>query len=106
MDWNEVPEGIGGQAGVGVWHEIIEERKATVGTALPDNTGNEPLKDVVAIWHSSKGDEEVEFTQKVQYAQPLISHGGSQNGAADLFMVEFGSSYRWPHILATSQSAI
>ncbi|KAH0545292.1 hypothetical protein FGG08_000591 [Glutinoglossum americanum] len=66
MDWNEVPEGIGGQAGVGVWHEIVEEKKSTVGTALPDNTENESLKDLVVIWHGDKDDvgEVVEFTQE------------------------------------------
>ncbi|KAI9777246.1 MAG: hypothetical protein M1839_008976 [Geoglossum umbratile] len=66
MDWNEVPEGIGGQAGVGVWHEIVEEKKATVSPTLPDNAEHEPLKDLVSIWHGEKDDvgEVVEFTQK------------------------------------------
>ena len=68
MDWNEVPEGIGGQAGVGVWHEIVEEKKATVGSAMPENAENESLKNLVSVWHGGKDDvgEVVEFTQKVQ----------------------------------------
>ncbi|KAH0556129.1 hypothetical protein GP486_005936 [Trichoglossum hirsutum] len=66
MDWNEVPEGIGGQAGVGVWHEIVEEKKATVGSTIPDNAENETLKNLITIWHGRKDDvgEVVEFTQK------------------------------------------
>jgi len=75
MDWNEVPEGIGGQAGVGVWHEIVEEKRATVGSAVPDNAEGESLKDLVSIWQGGKGDvgEVVEFTQKVRH--PNRSYG-------------------------------
>ena len=36
MDWNEVPEGVGGQLEVSVWHELCEEKKSTTGTELPE----------------------------------------------------------------------
>jgi hypothetical protein len=69
MDWNEVPEGIGGQAGVGVWHEIVEEKRANVGSAVPDNAEGDTLKNLVSIWQGEKNSvgEVVEFTQKVRY---------------------------------------
>ena len=31
MDWNEVPEGIGGELEVAVWHELVQDKKASVG---------------------------------------------------------------------------
>lgn len=65
MDWNEVPEGIGGKLDVSVWHEIVQDQKN--GTAeLPQNSGKPP--NVIFLWQEgvSKSVEVVEFTQQVK----------------------------------------
>lgn len=62
MDWNEVPEGIGGKIDVSVWHQIIQDHKASAAT-LPANEGAAP--NVVFLWQEAVGKpaEVVEFTQ-------------------------------------------
>ncbi|KAF1997022.1 hypothetical protein P154DRAFT_471764 [Amniculicola lignicola CBS 123094] len=62
MDWNEIPEGIGGKIDVSVWHQLVQDHKATPGT-LPENRGE--AANVVFLWQEAvgKGAEIVEFTQ-------------------------------------------
>ncbi|KAL8848974.1 MAG: hypothetical protein Q9221_006005 [Calogaya cf. arnoldii] len=58
MDWNEVPEGVGGKAEIAVWHDIVEEKKSSVSTDLPTNK-DFPPPNVIAVSQY----EVVEFTQ-------------------------------------------
>jgi acyl-CoA synthetase (AMP-forming)/AMP-acid ligase II len=64
MDWNEVPEGIGGKIDVSVWHQLVQEQQD--GAALPASTGKAP--GVVFLWQEAVGKpaEIVEFTQQVR----------------------------------------
>ncbi|KAL8638342.1 MAG: hypothetical protein Q9228_004500 [Teloschistes exilis] len=65
MDWNEVPEGVGGKADIAVWHDIVEEKRSSVSTDLPSD--KEPTKIVIASKDASnKADsfEIVEFSQQ------------------------------------------
>lgn len=73
MEWNEVPEGVGGKAEIGVWHDIIEERRSSVSADLPqDTTGKEPTNFVVVSKNAANGQgfEVVDFTQQVRLTQP------------------------------------
>lgn len=64
MDWNEVPEGIGGKIDVSVWHQLVQDSKSGR-LALPQGTENAP--NVVFLWQEGVGRsaEVVEFTQQV-----------------------------------------
>ncbi|KAL8727155.1 MAG: hypothetical protein Q9181_005810 [Wetmoreana brouardii] len=65
MDWNEVPEGVGGRAEIAVWHDIIEERRASVTSELPSDRA--PTNVVVISKDASGQPAEVgiaEFTQQ------------------------------------------
>lgn len=64
MDWNEVPEGMGGSVNVATWREIIDETPVDIGRELPED-GGEP-SDVVTFWQGKPGsmEEMVRFTQK------------------------------------------
>lgn len=67
MDWNEVPEGVGGKAEIAVWHDIVEERRSSVSADLP--SGKEPTNIVTVSKSSSsqtEGFDTIEFTQQVQ----------------------------------------
>lgn len=68
MDWNEVPEGIGGKIEVAVWHQLVQDQKGEP-IALPPDTGKPP--NVVFLWQEAVGKpaEIVEFTHQVR------SHG-------------------------------
>jgi len=63
MDWNEVPEGIGGKIDVSVWHELVQDQKTSTAT-LPADSGKP--RNVVFLWQDgvSKAVEIVEFTQQ------------------------------------------
>ena len=65
MDWNEVPEGMGGSVNVATWQDIISDAPASAATELP-TTGQEfNPQDVVTFWQSKSGqlEEMVRFTQ-------------------------------------------
>lgn len=67
MDWNEVPEGVGGNPEITVWHDIIEE-KASTSDLPPEAPGGIPPNVIIVHKTSRSGKEEleiVEFTQKV-----------------------------------------
>ena len=49
MDWNEVPQGVGGKAEVAVWHEITEEKRANDSSELPTSSPEEASSDVVIV---------------------------------------------------------
>lgn len=63
MDWSEVPEGIGGNVDVSVWHELVQDSKHTE-DALPSGGAKAP--GVVFLWQEAVGKpaEMVEFTQQ------------------------------------------
>lgn len=65
MDWNEVPEGIGGKIDVSVWHQLVQDQKTGV-VELPQDAGKAP--NVVFLWQEGVGKsaEIVEFTQQVR----------------------------------------
>ena len=71
MDWNEVPEGFGGNAEIAVWHEIIEERKALVSADPPTDNVEKAATNVISVSQSASGKEfeVVEFTQQVLMIQ-------------------------------------
>lgn len=67
MDWNEVPEGVGGNPEITVWHDIIEE-KASTSDLPPESPDGIPPNIITVHKRSRSGNEElelVEFTQKV-----------------------------------------
>lgn len=64
MDWSEVPEGIGGNVDVSVWHELVHDQKSS-DPQLPFTKDKAPS--VVFLWQEAVGKpaEIVEFTQQV-----------------------------------------
>ncbi len=67
MEWNEVPEGIGGKVEVSVWHEVIDSRRGNGVLELHSNLDKGSVENIVTIWQSEHGQvgEVIEFTQKV-----------------------------------------
>ncbi|KAF2125369.1 hypothetical protein P153DRAFT_370043 [Dothidotthia symphoricarpi CBS 119687] len=63
MDWSEVPEGIGGNIDVSVWHQLVQDQ-ASSSFQLPSNSDKAP--NVVFLWQEAAGKpaEIVEFTQQ------------------------------------------
>ncbi|CAI6305793.1 unnamed protein product [Periconia digitata] len=63
MDWNEVPEGIGGKIDVSVWHQLVQDHKSEA-TSLPQDTSKAP--NVVFLWQEAIGKpaEIIELTQQ------------------------------------------
>ena len=68
MDWNEVPEGVGGKAEIAIWHDIIEERISSAPAGLPTHNVEKPPPNVLSVSQSAmtKGYQVVEFTQHVR----------------------------------------
>ncbi|KAL9039628.1 MAG: hypothetical protein Q9214_004800, partial [Letrouitia sp. 1 TL-2023] len=68
MEWNEVPEGVGGRADIGVWHEVIEERRHIVDSDLTSGLNDGSLSNIVMVSNNRKGGPKnfdiVEFTQQ------------------------------------------
>jgi hypothetical protein len=63
MDWNDVPDGIGGGLEVSVWHELVNDRKDVVGRELPTFDHTTTTTPVTTLWPSSSGiGEFVEYT--------------------------------------------
>ncbi|KAK4072384.1 hypothetical protein Trihar35433_4448 [Trichoderma harzianum] len=65
LDWNEVPEGMGGSVNVATWQEIIRDAPADSGTELPPLNLEKVPMDVVTFWQTKPGqlEEMVRFTQ-------------------------------------------
>ncbi|KAF1962528.1 hypothetical protein CC80DRAFT_162290 [Byssothecium circinans] len=63
MDWNEIPEGIGGKIDISVWHQLVQDQK-NGNVTLPPDAGKAP--NVVFLWQEAVGKsaEFVEFTQQ------------------------------------------
>ncbi|KAH8702238.1 hypothetical protein BGW36DRAFT_336653 [Talaromyces proteolyticus] len=53
MDWNDVPEGIGGNVDVSVWHEVVKDKKTLTDTEVPAYDPKTETPSLSAIWSSS-----------------------------------------------------
>ena len=75
MDWNEVPEGVGGNPEITVWHDIIEEKAS--GSDLPPETPDGVPPNIITVHRRSRSGIEdleiVEFTQKVRFRIVFIA---------------------------------
>ena len=73
MDWNEVPEGVGGKADIAVWHDIIDE-KASTPAELPAEISGGAVPDVLCVVEDGMSAldsyEIVTFTQKARSLSP------------------------------------
>ncbi|RGP65421.1 amp-dependent synthetase ligase [Fusarium longipes] len=65
MDWNEVPEGTGGNLNVATWQDIIRDSPAHVGSELPAIDPEKTPSDLVTFWQTKPGEieEMVRFSQ-------------------------------------------
>lgn len=69
MDWNEVPEGIGGELEVAVWHEIIQDKKSSIGSDIPPPEPKSQTPSLVSLWSTSDDSGElVEYSPSVSDA--------------------------------------
>lgn len=57
MDWNEVPEGIGGNVNVATWQEIVRDAPASEGTELGASNAEEKPGDVVVFAQTKPGEQ-------------------------------------------------
>lgn len=53
MDWNEVPDGIGGNLDVSVWHETVDEKKQLSDSEVPEYEPKFETPSILALWPSS-----------------------------------------------------
>jgi acyl-CoA synthetase (AMP-forming)/AMP-acid ligase II len=71
MDWNEVPEGIGGKLDVSVWHQLVQDQRSP-DLQLPSTTVTPP--NVVFLWQHGirKSADIVEFSQHVSTSVTVL----------------------------------
>nr|POE65691.1 hypothetical protein CFP56_58797 [Quercus suber] len=75
MDWNGVPDAAADRLRVNVWHDVVEDKKATASTVMPSD---ETPGDLISIWQPidpARKSEIVTFTQQniVSATAALIS---------------------------------
>lgn len=71
MDWNEVPEGIGGEVEVAVWHELVQDKKSSIGSDIPLSEPKSQAPPLVSLWTTSADSGElVEYNSSVSDAIP------------------------------------
>ena len=74
MDWNEIPEGVGGIADIAVWHDIIED-KASAPSELPTEVPGGTIPTILFVVEDGLSAmdsyEIIEFTQKVRLCHHL-----------------------------------
>ncbi|KAI9725084.1 MAG: hypothetical protein M1812_000360 [Candelaria pacifica] len=105
MDWNEVPEGIGGKIDISVWHEVIDSRKSTGVSELPSSLGKGSVENIVTIWQPKQDEvgEVIEFTHKnlvAGVASFLLSvPPRHQLSPADVFLSADSLTHIYPLIL-------
>jgi hypothetical protein len=63
MDWTEIPEGLGGNIDVSVWHELVQDQQDSPNGGFPELRSNQ-LGKIVTIWQDQQPApcEIVEFT--------------------------------------------
>ncbi|KOS18457.1 hypothetical protein ESCO_000495 [Escovopsis weberi] len=96
LDWNEVPEGMGGRVNVATWQDIIRDGSSADTSAdagqLPEPDPSRAPTDLVAFWQSRPGqlEEMVRFTQANLVAgiaaQIAAIPTRERMGAGDLFL--------------------
>lgn len=67
MDWTGVPASAKGRLSVSVWHDVVDNGKATASTDLPSNADGAKPTDLVVVWSPvtpGAKSEIVTFTQK------------------------------------------
>ncbi|KAL1870286.1 hypothetical protein VTK73DRAFT_2700 [Phialemonium thermophilum] len=64
LDWNEVPQGMGGSVNVSTWQDIVNEQPADAGKDLPPLGGQKEPRDVTIFTQTKPGqmEEMVRFT--------------------------------------------
>lgn len=66
MDWNEVPEGIGGKVEVSVWHELVDEGSSTAKSELPTSEKGSRVGSLATFWPTEDGNGKlIEYTSEV-----------------------------------------
>ena len=74
MDWNEVPEGIGGRVEVSVWHELVDEKKSSVGPDLPESEPDSSVGPLATFWSTEDGSGKlVEYTSEVRGHETVLN---------------------------------
>ncbi|KAG5978479.1 hypothetical protein E4U55_006168 [Claviceps digitariae] len=65
MDWNDVPEGMGGSVNVTTWQDLVNDTPAGTLTELPPLDKDNVPQDIVTFWQGKSGEleEMVRFTQ-------------------------------------------
>ncbi|KAG6014276.1 hypothetical protein E4U43_006736 [Claviceps pusilla] len=65
MDWNDVPEGMGGSVNVTTWQDLVNDAPAGTLTELPPVNKDNVPQDIVTFWQGKTGEleEMVRFTQ-------------------------------------------
>lgn len=92
LDWNEVPQGVGGSVNVATWQDIVQESPADAGKELPPMEGQSEPQDITIFWQSKPGvmEEMVRFTSAnfvSAIAAQLFAIPQSQRiGPSDLFL--------------------
>lgn len=66
MDWNGVPSQASDRLTVSVWHDIVEEKKASATSSLPANTPDEKLPNLVSIWQPTDNQSKPTITSFTQ----------------------------------------
>lgn len=72
MDWSEVPDGIGGNLDVSVWHETVNEKKQLSDTEVPASEPKSTTPSILAVWPLSG--EFIEYKPQVSWLElePLL----------------------------------
>ena len=65
MDWNEVPEGVGGKMDVAVWHELVDDKKSLVGPGLPAPEKDSKVPPIAVFHGSSSNPRLTEYASEV-----------------------------------------
>ncbi|ROT39256.1 hypothetical protein SODALDRAFT_310623 [Sodiomyces alkalinus F11] len=92
MDWNEVPQGMGGSVNVATWQDIVQEAPVAAGTELPPAAGQQEAQDIIIFWQGKPGsvDEMVRFSQNnlvsAVAAQLAAVPAAQRLGPSDLFL--------------------
>lgn len=66
MEWDQVPEGIGGRLEVAVWHELVKDKKGSITSELPEWEPKSPTPSITTVWPTASGvGEFIEYEPKV-----------------------------------------
>ncbi|KAI1266618.1 hypothetical protein F5Y18DRAFT_425863 [Xylariaceae sp. FL1019] len=105
LDWNEVPQGMGGKVNVSTWQDILNDNPQTAGTELPAANAKSVAPDVIMFWKTPDSVEEmVQFTQgnlvSGVSAQMTAIPTKERFGPADLFLPAASLSSSFTLVLA------